>query len=120
MNFIMMVLFNINAAIVDGLVYMHNAGLSSFWDSLRKDWIGPIFFAAVAIFSVVFIKDRAWMKLLSFIGIAAVVGVLVFLGSSFFGDGGSITDFAEKEGSGIFNTVVVSSDDLAGPLDILN
>lgn len=76
-----------------------NGGLNGFWNNILKNWITPIFLAAVAIFAIVFIKDRAWMKLIGFIGIAAVVGVLVFAGSTFFGPNGSLTGVAEDAAS---------------------
>ncbi len=65
-------------------------GLTSLWSDVLANWIRPIFLAAVAVFAIIFIKDRAWMKLIAFVGIAAVVGVLIFAGDFFFGsaDGG--------------------------------
>ena len=59
--------------------------LSAIENNLINGWIGPVFLGAVAIFAIVFIKDRAWMKLIGFVGIAAVVGVLVFAGGTLFG-----------------------------------
>lgn len=85
------------------------AGLSGLWDTILKNWIGPIFIAAVAIFAIVFIKDRAWMKLLSFVGIAAVVGVLVFAGSTLFGSEGTTKKLIEKEAKKIDTATVVVS-----------
>lgn len=70
-------------------------GLSELWNTVLKDWIGPVFFAAVAVFAIVFIKDRAWMKLIGFVGIAAIVGVLVFAGEDLFGSDGSLKSVAE-------------------------
>lgn len=60
-------------------------GLNQFWNNILKNWITPIFIAMVAVFALFFIKDRAWMKLIGFVGIAAVVGVLVFAGGDLFG-----------------------------------
>lgn len=65
------------------------AGLSGIQTSLITNWIGPIFLMGVAAFALVFIKDRAWMKLIGFIGIAAVVGVLIFAGGTLFGSADS-------------------------------
>lgn len=70
------------------------AGLQGLWNNLMNNYIQWIFLAAIAIFAIVFIKDRAWMKLLSFVGIAAIVGVLIFGGTELFGQGGSITKSA--------------------------
>lgn len=67
-------------------------------DTILGGWVQPIFFLLVAVFAIVFIKDRAWVKLASFIAIAAIVGVLIFLAPSWFGDSGVITDSAQSIG----------------------
>lgn len=69
-------------------------GLSGIWNSFLNDWLRWIFIGMVAVFAFVFIKDRAWLKLLSFAGIAIVVGVFVFAGDIFFGRDGQLTDTA--------------------------
>jgi len=70
---------------VDTVEIIGNRGLNGFWNNILSNWITPIFIAMVAIFALFFIKDRAWMKLIGFVGIAAVVGVLVFAGGDLFG-----------------------------------
>lgn len=77
------------------MVSLPAAGLSELWNDVLKNWIGPVFIAAVAVFAIVFVKDRAWMKLIGFVGIAAIVGVLVFAGESLFGSGGTLKGVAE-------------------------
>lgn len=72
------------------------AGLSELWKSLLSGWVTPIFLAAVAIFAIFFIKDRRWTALISFIGIAAIVAVLIFAGPALFGDNGALTTVGEK------------------------
>lgn len=72
------------------------AGLSELWTTILQGWVGPIFLAAIAIFAIVFLKDRAWMKLISFVGIAAVVAVLIYAGPVLFGDGGTFQSVAEN------------------------
>lgn len=67
------------------LVDIQAAGLADLWNNLLGNWITYIYLGAVAFFSLMFLKDRAWMKLIGFVGIAAVVGVLVFAGSALFG-----------------------------------
>lgn len=64
---------------------IYAAGLSELGNNLINNWIGPVFIVAVAAFAIIFIKDRAWMKLIGFVGIAAIVGVLVFAGGDLFG-----------------------------------
>lgn len=77
------------------------AGLSGLQDTIISDWLGPVFIVAVAAFAIVFIKDRAWMKLIGFVGIAAIVGVLIFAGEAFFGEDGSLKGVAETAGKDI-------------------
>ena len=61
-----------------------------------SDWLGPIFLAAVAIFSIKFIKERQFMQLLIFVIIAAIVGLLVYNAESLFGAAGTITEGANE------------------------
>jgi hypothetical protein len=75
------------------------AGLQELQDYIINSWLGPVFIIGIAAFALIFIKDRAWMKLISFVGIAAVVGVLVFGGSALFGKDGSLQDVAEGTAS---------------------
>ena len=82
------------------------AGLNELWDGVLENWITPLYVAAVAIFAIVFLKDRAWMKLLGFIGIAAVVGVLVFAGSDIFGNKDSGLTGVAKNAATDINTIV--------------
>lgn len=78
-----------------------SGGLNSLWNTILTNWITPLFIAMVAVFALIFIKDRAWMKLIAFIGIAAIVGVLVFAGSALFGPSGNLT----KAGKGLASKV---------------
>jgi len=73
-----------------------DGGLNGLWDTVLGNWIQPIFLAMIAIFAIKFIKDRQWTALVTFIGIAAVVGVLVFGGESLFGSEGSLKGVAEE------------------------
>lgn len=83
-------------------------GLSGLWNTVLTNWITPLYIAAVAVFAIVFIKDRAWMKLISFVGIAAVVGVLVLAGKEIFGTKGSgLTGVAQKQ-AGQINSIVLT------------
>lgn len=87
-------------------VEIHAAGISGLWDTILTNWITPIYLAAVAVFAIIFLKDRAWMKLIGFVGIAAVVGVLVFAGKSLFGGkDASLTKVATDAAQEI-NTIV--------------
>lgn len=75
--------------------------LSNLSNTIIKDWVGPLLLAAIAVFAVVFIKDRAWMKLISFVGLAAVVAVLVYGGDAFFGESGIFKNTATSLGNEI-------------------
>jgi hypothetical protein len=87
-------------------------GLNTLWIDILNNWVKPIFLAAVAVFAVIFIKDRAWMKLIAFVGIAAVVGVLVFAGEYFFGSADAgLTKVASNLADQV-NTIVLPVDKL--------
>ncbi len=77
------------------------SGLQTLWNNVLSGWIGPIFFAAVAIFAIIFIKDQAWRKLIGFIGIAAIVGVLIFAGPALFGQNSGLTQVAQDVASDV-------------------
>lgn len=86
--------------IINDLVTIEmNGGLTGLWNNIRDGWLLPIYLCAIAVFAFVFIKNQAWMKLIGFIGIAAVVGILVFAGASFFGPNGSLTGVAKDAAS---------------------
>ena len=91
------------------LTELYAAGLTELWTTVQTNWIQPLFLAAVAVFALMLAKDKAWMKLISFVGIAAVVGVLIFAGDSLFGKDGNLTTTAGtlagqvKEGSASSN-----------------
>lgn len=75
------------------------AGLTDLAKNIIDNWVAPVFLAAVAVFAIVFIKDRAWMKLIGFVGIAAVVGALIFATDTLFGNKDSgLTGVATKIG----------------------
>lgn len=64
-------------------------GLGSLWKDVKSQWLAPLFLAVVAVMAVVFVKNRQWTALISFVGIAVVVAALMFGGASLFGtDGG--------------------------------
>lgn len=82
-------------------------GIKGITDNLVNNWIGPIFLLAVAAFALVFIKDRAWMKLVSFVGIAAIVGLLIFGRDLLFGSSGKLTNVATEQANNI--SVILNS-----------
>lgn len=79
----------------DILTLVPAAGLQGLWENIKSNYLGPIFLAAIAIFAIVFIKDRAWMKLASFIGIAAIVSLFIYNSDGIFGQGGSANNAAQ-------------------------
>lgn len=76
-------------------------GLSGLTDKLLSNWIQPVYLVAVAVFAIIFIKDRSFTKLIAFVAIAAVVGVFVFAGDSLFGKSGALTNTAVGIGNQI-------------------
>lgn len=82
-----------------------NAGLSGLMETLKNNWIGPVFFIIVAGVSITFLLQREIRKLLVFVVIAALVGVLIYFGADLFGQNGSLSNFAKKEASSI-NTIL--------------
>jgi len=80
---------------------MPMAGLQGLKDSIINNWLGPVFIAGVAAFALLFIKDRSWTKLLGFVGIAAIVGVLIFSGDALFGNDKGLQKVAKNEATKI-------------------
>lgn len=76
--------------------------MNALTQEIIQNWIGPLVLAGIAVFAIIFLKDRAWMKLISFVGIAAVVALLVYGGPALFGSSGSLTgtatDLAQQVG----------------------
>lgn len=88
-------------SLYDSATLVYAGGLNNLSEYVINSWVGPLFIAAVAVFAVIFIKDRSWTKLIGLVGIAAVVSVLVFGGQTFFSDGGTFNNVAEKAGKKI-------------------
>lgn len=86
------------------LLQIYGSGLTTLQDTVINNWIQPIFLVAIAVFAIIFIKDRAWMKLIGFVGIAAVVSIPVFMGDTFFGSDGGLSQVASSAAEQI-NTV---------------
>lgn len=72
-----------------------SGGISSLGQTIVDNWIGPIFYVAVAGFSLYFIKDRKFRELFSFLAIAAIVGLAVFMGKELFGNNKGLTKAAK-------------------------
>lgn len=88
---------------------IHAQGLSGFTTTVIDNWLGPVFILGIAAFAIMFIKNRQWTQLISFVGIAAVVGVLIFAGASFFGKDGNLTTAAEDVGRSVNGTIDLGS-----------
>lgn len=84
-----MEMLNLFASIIsEGVQLIATTGLGNLQNSLISNWIGPILFIVVAGVSIKFIMSRQFRELAAFLGIAAVVGLLVFNASGLFGDKG--------------------------------
>lgn len=88
------------------LVEFQAAGINELWNTVLTNWITPLYLAAIAVFAFIFLKDRAWMKLIGFVGIAAVVGVLIFAGGTLFGSEDSGLTKVAADAAKEINTVV--------------
>lgn len=73
------------------MTVLMGAGLDGIWRDIRANWIGPVFFCAVAVGAFMFLKNQQITKLLVFLAVAAIVGVLIFAGDALFRDGGALT-----------------------------
>jgi hypothetical protein len=85
----------------NGLTLIMASGLSGLASSLIKNWIGPVFLVIVAVTAFGFIRSQAWTKLIAFVGIAALVGALIFFGSDLFGQGGVISGMFTNAGKAV-------------------
>lgn len=79
------------------------SGLGGIQDKLISNWIGPAFFIMVAVFALYFIKEQQFRKLLAFVGISIVVGILIFYGSEIFDKDGSLV----REGKELVTQVIL-------------
>ena len=69
-------------------MYLAQVAVFNLATPLLTNWIAPADLAGIALISIIFIKDRAWMKLISFLGIAALVAIPIFFGDELFGGEG--------------------------------
>lgn len=80
------------------------AGLMELWNGILANCITPVYLAAIAIGAFMFIRSQQLTKLILFMVVAAIVGVLIFGGKALFGDGGkggSLTNMFQATGKSI-------------------
>lgn len=80
---------------MDLLMIVATAGLGKIQEGLVSNWIGPAFFIVVAGFAIKFIISRQFRELAGFLGIATVVGLLIFNAGGLFGDDGIFVKIAK-------------------------
>lgn len=80
---------------MDTLIIGAGSGLTNLWDGILNNWITPVYLAAVAIGAFMFIRSQQLTKLIMFLVVAAIVGVLIFGGRALFGDGGQSKGFTK-------------------------
>lgn len=94
---------HLNLAIMNMTMMLGSTGLTKLWEDAKESWIAPVFFCMVAIGAFMFIKQQAITKLILFLVVAAVVGVLIFGGDALFGKDGALKKMfqgtAEKVGN---------------------
>lgn len=74
-------------------------GLADLWSGVLANWITPVYLAAVAVGAFMFIRSQQLTKLIMFLVVAAIVGVLIFAGDTLFGQngqGGALTNMFAK------------------------
>lgn len=86
-------------------VISYVAGLQSLWNDVLSGWVKPLFLAAVAVIAIKFLLNRSWTKLIGFVGIAAIVGLLIFAGDALFGSADSGLTGVAKGAVGKVNIV---------------
>lgn len=70
-------------------------GLQNVQTNLISNWIGPAFFIVVGSLALKFIISRQFRELAGFLGIAAVVALIVFNTDRLFGQNGIFTKIAD-------------------------
>lgn len=78
------------------VMFLGSAGLGSIQKNLVTNWIGPAFFIVVAGFAIKFIISRQFRELAGFLGIAAIVALLVFNAGGLFGTDGVFYKIADS------------------------
>lgn len=86
---------HLNLAIMNMTMMLGSTGLTKLWTDVKEAWIAPVFFCMVAIGAFMFIKQQAITKLILFLVVAAVVGVLIFGGEALFGSDGALKKMFE-------------------------
>lgn len=70
-------------------------GIGRLQTDIVSNWIGPAFLMAIGGISIKFVISRQFRELAGFLGIAAVVALLVFAPSTIFGPTGIFTKIAK-------------------------
>lgn len=70
------------------LLLAGTGGLGTVQTNLVNNWIGPAFLIVVAGFAIKFLISRQFRELAGFLGIAAIVALLVFNAGDLFGETG--------------------------------
>jgi hypothetical protein len=94
-------MFNLYTSEFSNLIV--GAGLTNLWESVRDNWIGPLFLAAVAIGAFMFIRSQQITKLIMFLVVASIVGVLIFFGDSLFGSNGALSKMFKGTANSVGN-----------------
>ena len=100
-------------------ILLANAGLGTLQTTLVSNWIGPAFFIVVAGLAIKFIVSRQFRELAGFLGIAAIVALLIFNGAGLFGESGVFYKIADSFSTSIGGGSSGTSTDAAGMINIL-
>lgn len=101
------------------VMFLGNAGLGSLQKTLVSNWIGPAFFIVVAGFAIKFIISRQFRELAGFLGIAAIVALLVFNSNGLFGTNGVFYKIAKAFSSSLEGGGASTGANAGGMIDFL-
>lgn len=68
-----------------------SGGLQAIYNGARSTWLAPVFFIAVGMIAVTFLRNQQFTKLIVFLVLAAIIGCLIFFAPELFGDNGAIS-----------------------------
>lgn len=97
-----------------------DAGLGDLQTTLVSNWIGPAFLIIIAGMSIKFIVSRQFRELAGFLGIAAVVALLIFNAGGLFGNDGIFYKIADSFSNAIGGGGGDTPADAAGMINILH
>lgn len=94
----------VNASLESSLV-LASGGLSSAWDTIVNDWLGPILIAIITVVAITLLIRKQIAGFITFALVAVVAAVLVFNADSLFGKDKGLTKVGSDFASEVTNTI---------------